>query len=110
MTEETTPNDFETYGQYTMTPWFHPEVKPVRVGEYQASIKRDPAFRRWWNGEKWSILYFSSDPPSFKVRYRDLFERASDQDRIYWRGIYKPIEGADVKQDKQDEVKENPVV
>lgn len=89
LTPQQEAEGYEVFMDDILTPWFPPEIKPVHVGEYQASVKCDPAFRRWWNGEKWSILYFSSDPPFYKNKYHGIPETEKDQVRIHWRGIYK---------------------
>ena len=39
-----------------LTPWFPPEVKPVRVGMYQCKMCIGMNFSRdlhYWNGENW---------------------------------------------------------
>lgn len=72
-------------GKQRLTPWFPSHIKPVRVGEYNASVRRDPAVRRWWNGRKWSRAYFWPEhAPGFK------WLTAADQHSIEWRGLASP--------------------
>lgn len=73
-----------------MTPWFPPYIKPVHVGEYNASIFGDPVIRRYWNGEYWSAGYNNSDPAAFKRGARK--RRVPDSEFIEWRGLAKKPE------------------
>ena len=76
-----------------LTPWFPPEVLPVRIGEYNASTSHNAALRRWWDGKVWSECYRSWDPKDFKEARKQL---ATDCGSIYWRGLAQdPEEGGD---------------
>lgn len=64
------------------TPWFPPEVKPVRVGWYEAilfpGLHNDdtlPEPRFWWDGKEWRLARNGS--------------ALALQQRI-WRGLTKP--------------------
>lgn len=68
----------------TLTDWFHPHIKPVRVGWYHTGCGScDPRFEKegesidnwWWNGEYWTAFPDESEP-------------IYHQDR-WWRGIAK---------------------
>lgn len=37
-----------------LTPWYPPEVKPVRVGAYLIRSS-EVVWYRWWNGKKWGL-------------------------------------------------------
>lgn len=63
-----------------MTPWFPPEIRPVRVGEYQC----DSSARRWWDGESWSCMYFPDEPRAIKLAER---QQVSCYQEIQWRGL-----------------------
>jgi len=75
----------------TLTPWFPPEVKPVRVGWYVATLwpKYHPApalhqFRRYWNGERFSIAVHHKDSPfgcSLAMHHTDHYAPY-----VYWSG------------------------
>lgn len=65
-----------------LTPWFPPEVKPVRVGPYNASKTRDPKAFRYWDGRAWGFVAFSVEGA---VSAR-LF-KTSEQHRVHWRGL-----------------------
>lgn len=58
-----------------LTPWYPHEIKPVRVGLYQASIYREgnpTAPKMLWDGKQW---------------WHPINERPCDhQDRV-WRGL-----------------------
>lgn len=36
---------------------------PPHVGWWNASVTRDSAAWRWWNGERWSIVHYAFDRP-----------------------------------------------
>jgi len=63
-----------------LTQWFHPSVKPVRVGFYETGFGNEEAvkdadaspFLWWWNGSYWLAS--------------DTFEIVRYQER-YWRGL-----------------------
>lgn len=70
-----------TQGADTMakvTPWYPPEVKPVRVGWYacqQCTISRSWRNRHWWTGRVW--LQTGRDTPHIQVPFN-------------WRGLRSP--------------------
>lgn len=77
-----------------LTGWFDPKVKPVRLGEYNASQFQNQDTLRWWNGTTWSCMYFGKEPDAYKDKARGLVEMAKLQDLIYWRGLrYDPEQG-----------------
>lgn len=77
-----------------LTPWFPPEVKPVHVGEYNASISMDPGMRRWWDGQEWSLAYPASYSEKEKKIWRNTVARYStSHKRIYWRGLKEKPKG-----------------
>jgi hypothetical protein len=60
-----------------LTPWFPPEVKPVRNGWYHTDhLELGPDYpamdNRWWNGKKWL-----SAPGGWVVAYQNR----------HWRGL-----------------------
>lgn len=74
-----------------MTDWFPPEVKPVHVGEYNASRCRAPNALLWWNGHFWSRVYWPNE--SRETQERRKFARSEDGHIIEWRGLVeKPNE------------------
>lgn len=67
----------------TLTPWFDPEVKPVRVGEYNASRLKAGTLLRWWNGSQWSMPYTNRSERKKECRNHVSVV----QDGIFWRGL-----------------------
>ena len=66
-----------------LSPWFPPEIKPVRVGWYDvANLKLPPNFSppwfMFWNGAKWTG--YGSKP--YELRHEGEYI----QD-VYWRGL-----------------------
>jgi hypothetical protein len=62
-----------------LTPWFPPEVKPVRNGVYLTrgvQFKHQGVFR-FWNGECWSFMDEFDEPAPFLTA------------RL-WRGLAEP--------------------
>ncbi len=67
-----------------LTPWFPPGVKPVRVGEYNASQSKMVQGLRIWDGENWSEMYFSCESNAEIAKCKN---RICYSERIYWRGL-----------------------
>ena len=73
-----------------LTQWHESTVKPVHVGEYNASWRGNETARRWWDGERWSMAYSDATPAPFIWQFR----RASTDDQsIRWRGLRVKPEG-----------------
>jgi hypothetical protein len=74
-----------------LTPWFPPEVKPVRRGVYIAMVNplnpADSPYYRRWNGREWLIGGVS--PTQAAERPPHPIEAA-----ISWRGLAHPPKGA----------------
>lgn len=66
-----------------MTPWFHPHIKPVRIGEYEVI---NEGILAWWNGTEWSWWYFSDDTVASKEFHR---KHIGAIEKINWRGLAK---------------------
>lgn len=67
-----------------MTPWYPPEVKPVRVGVYQRKSFIAGIGFSHWNGKKWSYTYTKKDdvlPNKRTVTYYPYWP---------WRGLAEP--------------------
>lgn len=58
-----------------LTPWYPPEIKPVRIGDYECKycVERGATVNRhYWNGKRWCM---SRDDPLtglFSVIWRGL--------------------------------------
>lgn len=65
-----------------LTPWFPPEVKPVRVGVYIATVRKPSVFYRYWDGESW--LCGSFDQQLANASRPDWYGPP-----IHWRGLAK---------------------
>ena len=64
-----------------MTPWYHPHIKPVHIGEYEILNK---GVRAWWNGKEWSQWYF----PDYTTASKEFHQkRASPIQKLNWRGL-----------------------
>jgi len=64
-----------------LTPWFPPEIKPVRVGWYETYVHDKGLKRmRYWNRRSWLFMFDENigKPPKLC--------RASSQKQI-WRGL-----------------------
>lgn len=70
-----------------LTEWFPAEIKPVHIGEYNASYLRNPFVRRWWNGQRWSTDYSNDRDESEKEMLRQIPTESTD---IEWRGLKEP--------------------
>ena len=60
-----------------MTPWFPPDIKPVRIGEYECKYcveNRNPLSRHYWDGKRW------------------IFSRSNSWvlNSTIWRGLSRP--------------------
>jgi hypothetical protein len=70
-----------------LTPWFGPEVKPVRKGWYPRKYLAGVAYSRW-NGRSWSCGVFD-------LGDRDLVHGIrSNEQHLPWRGLAHPPKGA----------------
>ena len=67
-----------------LTAWYPPDVKPVRVGEYSASMSKDPPLKRWWDGRLWSKYYFNYESVEEIEHCRSQF---SPFQFYPWRGL-----------------------
>lgn len=74
---------------FKLTRWFNPDEKPVRIGEYNASMIKDKTVRRWWNGECWSYPYSAAVTEHAKRNLRKLKDPERNQNGIFWRGVLK---------------------
>lgn len=70
-----------------VTKMFPPNIKPVRIGEYLASVTPEEVdcVRRWWNGKSWSIGYFDNESETTKMACRLVAAHRP----IYWKGLTK---------------------
>lgn len=68
------------------TRWFKPSEKPVRVGEYNASMVKDKDILRWWDGSSWSLAYLRTDYRKTVDICRKSKMHGSNF-TIYWRGF-----------------------
>ena len=70
-----------------LTPWFPPEIRPVRVGEYEVRTGWvDAVALRWFDGELWSCVYLSDEPKEIRNTERQY---ASQYQDVMWRGLAK---------------------
>jgi hypothetical protein len=53
-----------------MTEWYPPEIKPVRVGEYE--IWSNYSMRLWWNGDSWGTGNYELLPWLQNCHWRGL--------------------------------------
>ena len=63
-----------------LTPWYPPEVRPVRPGWYacqQCTISHSWRNRHYWNGKRW--LHNGPDGEPVKIEFG-------------WRGLTKPTD------------------
>lgn len=68
-----------------LTPWFPPEVKPVREGVYIATVVREETFYRYWDGRLWL-----TGDNTVKGAYREAGEGIPTwHQSIHWRGLAK---------------------
>lgn len=70
-----------------MTGWYPPEIKPVRAGEYNASVVRDPKLRRHWNGRRWSSAYHANATDYEREVARKKPASAGLGRALSWRGL-----------------------
>ena len=72
--------------QFSMTPWFEPDQKPVRVGVYQTRLGiSHHSYDGWcyWNG-----LFWAGAQGTKRAAEHYKFMPSIEQDR-QWRGIVK---------------------
>lgn len=74
-----------------MTDWFPTEIKPVHVGEYNASTEKRADALRWWDGRLWSFAYYANDCKDEK-QHKRLHKRDADSP-IHWRGLASKPKG-----------------
>lgn len=67
-----------------LTPWFHPDVRPVHRGIYERQYPRFVAYA-YWDGTKWGALSFT--PLWAKGRHR---KHEYSWHRAPWRGLSRP--------------------
>jgi len=79
----------------TLTPWFPPEVKPVRAGWYVSAWCpdrwRSPVechWRRFWNGYRWSLSVKVGVHSNAECAHAMRQTSALD-DYVYWAGLTK---------------------
>lgn len=66
-----------------LTPWYPPEVKPVRVGVYQRNLgEGSPTYSRW-NGREWKFSRPTADEADEQT-FRSLWQYMD------WRGLAEP--------------------
>lgn len=68
-----------------LTPWFPPQVTPVRVGVYQACIPyphpEDPVEFAYWDGARWGWLHNT-------VKQAARYKRTAHAIQLKcWRGL-----------------------
>lgn len=63
--------------QPKLTPWFPPEVKPVRAGLYETRTFPGFSSLRHWNGSWFGCVF-------------DMHERSASSDDFEWRGLAEP--------------------
>jgi hypothetical protein len=69
------------------TPWYPPETRPVRVGEYENETAWvDTVVLRWFDGEMWSCAYFPDEPIVIQLGARQQVSMYQD---VAWRGLAK---------------------
>jgi hypothetical protein len=70
---------------------FPPHIKPVHVGEYEASMfhRMTGGWKRWWNGEWWSRAYSDFGLEIHKESHKLL---KAPYQHIRWRGLAKKPE------------------
>ncbi len=77
-----------------MTPWFPPDVKPVHIGEYNASAISTSEVMRWWDGKRWSLPYLPTFRDEAKRMLRSQHASRRFQKVILWRGLAEKPKGA----------------
>lgn len=68
-----------------LTPWYPPEITPIRIGFYQIDLYGEEADKlriSHWNGEKWS--WFGKDIE--EVKFNGYLERRNSA-KFKWRGL-----------------------
>lgn len=67
-----------------LTPWFPPEVKPVRVGWYETHMLKSIVGHSFWAGNKWSNTYFGESWN--EINLRSISFDGAIQKKT-WRGL-----------------------
>ncbi|MBV8666760.1 MAG: hypothetical protein JO269_09775 [Burkholderiaceae bacterium] len=66
------------------------DIFPSRIGEYNASILKDPDAKRFWNGVCFSCSYYDCEDETRKAYCRTI---PSSDMNIFWRGLSEePVE------------------
>lgn len=68
-----------------LTPW--KKGAPPMIGEWNASINRNEGFRRWWDGENWSLAYHKDASEGTKRRNRRIKRNTRGATGVEWRGL-----------------------
>lgn len=74
-----------TYTEDDLTPWFPPNVKPVRKGVYETDLSLDTPNYQYWNGKYW--CYCCSTPE--RAAHEANSQYRSSHQRLPWRGLNK---------------------
>jgi hypothetical protein len=70
-----------------LTPWYPPEIRPVRVGEYRTcSLWTGKVALRWFDGKLWSCAYLPDEPIVIRLGERQKISQYQD---VMWRGLAK---------------------
>jgi len=64
------------------TPWYPPEVKPVRVGVYEVAMTIVPVWYRYWDGENWHV---GDETPALALKSAPL--NGTSWSVKHWRGL-----------------------
>lgn len=65
-----------------LTPWYPPEIKPVREGVYEVKSVRRPDFTlfSYWTGQNWLCAAFSKIKAS-EAEHNSIYPKKT------WRGL-----------------------
>jgi hypothetical protein len=74
-----------TYTEKDLTPWFPPEVKPVRTGVYETDLSLGKPTYQHWTGKYW--CYYCSNPEAAALDKNSQLR--SSRQRSPWRGLNK---------------------
>lgn len=71
-----------------LTPWFPPEIKPIRVGWYQRKWRKDNDwFANYWDGAHWH--HSESATATTQIPIEPHYEAICHCENMYWRGLAK---------------------